>query len=127
MNEILLVDDDYDYLHQVKSLLMREGMAVKCAENGVKAISELKGNNFALMITDLNMPEMDGFALTRNSSVIAPDMPVIMITGSISPETTRLARELGIAKVFAKTFDPDELIALINKLQGNIDRNSEGG
>lgn len=119
MQKILLVDDDQDYLRNVCNLFSSRGMSVKCVASGLEALSELETKFFALMITDLNMEGMDGFALTRKALSLAPNMPVIMITGSISPELTRLAAEAGIAKVFTKAFDSDELIDLIRELQDN--------
>lgn len=58
---ILLVDDDHYILHYIKNLLVQEDMTVQCAENGVEALAVLKQNAFDLMITDYDMPGLDGY------------------------------------------------------------------
>jgi DNA-binding response OmpR family regulator len=72
--------------------------------------------NFSLMITDLCMPGMDGFELTRKVLEIAPQMPVIMDTGSISPKIIRLAKEIGISEVLAKPFHLKEMLNTIREV-----------
>lgn len=111
--KILLVDDDSDNLRLVRRLLETEGMTVRCATSGEDALWELKSNVFDVMITDLNMPEMDGLALSRKAAVIAPDMPIVMFTGAISPEVMAKARDAGIITVLAKPFHPNEMLDAI--------------
>lgn len=65
------------------------------------------------MITDCDMPGMDGICLTRHSAVIAPDMPVILMAGSISSEIPDMAKQAGAAKVLAKPFGSEELVEVI--------------
>src|SRR6266568_4604790 len=110
MTEILLVDDNQDFLGLVKNLLEQEGMTVRCAESGEEALSELRENTFHLMITDLNLPGLDGFALSRKALEIAPCMPIIMATGDIYPGISRMAKEAGIANVLFKPFHPSEML-----------------
>lgn len=118
MKNILLVDDNQDCLRLVKNLLEIEGMTVQSAESGEEALCELREKTFYLMITDLNLPGLDGFALAQKALEIAPCMPVIMITGSIAPGIPRLAEEAGIAKVLFKPFHPNEILAAIRALAG---------
>jgi len=113
MGEILLVDDNLDLLWLVRTLLEQEGMTVQCAESGEEALYELGVKAFCMMITDLDLPGLNGLALTRKALEIAPCMPVIMITGNISPEIPQLAEEVGIARVLAKPFHSHEIIAAI--------------
>jgi len=116
MNSVLLVDDDKYILPLVKNLLGQEGMSVQCAENGVAALAVLKQNTFDLMITDFDMPEMDGLSLTRQANVMAPDMPVILMTGNISPGMPKLAAEAGIATVLAKPFSCEVLLETVKRV-----------
>lgn len=113
MTEILLVDDDQYIRHLVKNILEQEGMTVQCAENGVEALLELKQNTFDLMITDFDMPVLDGLSLTRQAAVIAPDMPVILMTGNLSPEIPGMANKAGVAKVLGKPFNGEALLKTI--------------
>lgn len=113
MKSVLLTDDDPDCQGIVKSLLENEGMTVQCAESGEEALGELRERTFDLLITDLNLPGLDGFGLSKKALEIAPYTPVIMITGDISPGIPRLAEEIGIKKVLFKPFNPTEILAAI--------------
>lgn len=118
MQEILLVDDDQYVLQLIRNLLVQEGMAVQCASSGEECLLLLKNRPFNLLITDFNMPGLDGLQLARKSRKIAPRMPIIMSAGNISPELPRLATEAGIATVLAKPFCSNELLETIKGVIG---------
>ncbi|SNB45534.1 response regulator [Geobacter sp. DSM 9736] len=113
MKNILVVDDNEDCLSLVKILLESEGMTAECAESGEDALRELSAKAFHLMVTDLNLPGIDGFAIVQQAMEIAPGMPIIMMTGETSPDITRLAVELGIVKVIFKPFTSHEMVTTI--------------
>jgi two-component system cell cycle response regulator CpdR len=110
MKDILVVDDDRDTLELVKGILEREGFVAHCVESGEEALEKMTERTFSLMITDLNMPGLNGLQLARKGLEIAPQMPIIMNTGAISPKIIRQAKEIGISKVFAKLFLLKELL-----------------
>lgn len=116
MEEILLVDDDPDFLGQVRRLLEAGGMRVYCAASGEDALDNLSGKSFDLMITDYDMPGLDGICLTRHSAIIAPDMPVILMTGNIASEIPLMAKKAGVAKVLGKPFSCEALLETIRGL-----------
>jgi CheY-like chemotaxis protein len=118
MEDILVVDDDRIILEVVKRILEREGIGALCVESGEEALEKLNERAFSLMITDLNMPGLDGLELSRIGLEIAPQMPIIMDTGSISPRITRLAKEIGISKVLSKPFLPKVLLETIRDVMG---------
>jgi two-component system cell cycle response regulator CpdR len=118
MEDILVVDDDRTMLELVKRILEREGNVVHCVASGEEALEQIKEKTFSLMITDLNMPGLDGLELARKGLEIAPLMPIIMDTGRISPKIIRLAREIGISKVLAKPFLVKELLETIRDVMG---------
>jgi CheY-like chemotaxis protein len=118
MEDILVVDDDRLILEVVKLILEREGIVTHCVESGEEALEKLNERTFSLMITDLNMPGMDGLELARIGMEIAPQMPIIMDTGSISPKITRLAKEIGISKILSKPFLPIVLLETIRDVMG---------
>ena len=118
MEDILVVDDDRQILEVVKRILEREGIVAHCVESGEEALEKIKERTFSLMITDLNMPGLDGLELSRIGLGIAPQMPIIMDTGSISPKITRLAKEIGISKVLTKPFLPNVLLETIRDVLG---------
>lgn len=118
MKCILVVDDDTDYLRLFKNLLLQAGFSVKCATSGDEALSILKGSSINLMITDLNMPKMDGIELTKKALILMPFMPIILHSGSISPELPLLAEVVGISRVLAKPVNPGAMLeAIRNELR----------
>jgi CheY-like chemotaxis protein len=108
---ILIVDDDPQIVKYTASYFENRGMNVLCATNGEEAIRVIRGNSVVLMITDLHMPGMDGFELAGEVRDIDPQMKVLMVTGAVSPEVIRRAREAGIARVFGKPFRLEEVFA----------------
>jgi CheY-like chemotaxis protein len=118
MKDILVVDDDSIMLGVIKRVLEREGFAAHCVASGEEAIAQIKERSFSLMITDFNMPGLNGLELARKGLEIAPQMPIIMNTGGISPLITRLAKEIGIVKVLAKPFLLTELLNTICDVTG---------
>ena len=118
MEDILVVDDDRVILEAVKRILEREGIVAHCVANGEEELAQIKEKNFSLMITDLNMPGLDGLELARKGLEIAPQMPIIMDTGRISPKIIRVAKEIGITKVLAKPILVKELLETIREVMG---------
>jgi len=118
MKNILVVDDDRILLGVLKRILEREGFVAHCAASGEEALEQIKERTFSLMITDFDMPGLNGLELARKGLELAPLMPIIMDTGGISPKITRLAQEIGIAKVLSKPFLVPELMKTIRDVMG---------
>lgn len=118
MKYILVVDDDRDCLEMFRNFLLQEGFSVKCATSGDEALSTLKDSTIHLMITDLNMPKMNGIELAKKASIIMPFMPIILHSGDISPELPLLAEVVGISRVMAKPVNPGAMLeAIRNELR----------
>jgi len=83
--EILLVDDDPNILSTLSSSLADLGHRVTTALGGQKALDVLHQKPFDLVITDLNMPGVDGIAVFRKAKGIGSDTKVIIMTGSVIP------------------------------------------
>ena len=113
MEDILVVDDDSNMLRAIKRILEREGFAAHCVESGEEAITQIKERTFSLMITVYNMPGLNGLELARKGLELAPRMPIIMDTGGLTPLITRLAKEIGIAKVLSKPFQVAEFMKTV--------------
>ena len=112
---VLIVDDEPYILDLAASFFKCEGVETYCAANGGEALRKLRERTFIMMVTDFNMPGMDGLELASKAREIAPHMPVIMNTGNITPEIRRLAKEAGIAEVFSKPFHLEEILAMVKK------------
>jgi two-component system, OmpR family, KDP operon response regulator KdpE len=112
---VLLIDDDRTLLSVVSRHLSRAGYEVTVAESGATALKLLDGWWPALVVVDVMMPGMDGFELSRRVKQLA-DMPIIMLSAVDAPEAKVSALELYAEDYVTKPFDPDELIARIQRV-----------
>jgi CheY-like chemotaxis protein len=113
MGNILLVDDDEFYLGLLKIIFEQAGFMAYCATNGYDALQILKKRHFSVMITDFNMPEMDGHELAIMVREILPDIYIVMATGEISTDVHLLAERAGISKVINKPFSPAHILRIV--------------
>jgi DNA-binding NtrC family response regulator len=79
--KILVVDDQESMRALLQDMLEVIGYDVMLAEGGEQALAILRENEFALVLSDLNMPGMDGTALLRSIKSSTPNLPVVIITG----------------------------------------------
>ncbi len=115
---VLLVDDDPAVRDSVALVLTEAGFAVEEAANGVEAMRQLEQQLPDLVITDILMPHKEGIECIREIRSLAPDVPVIAISGGGGgrADYLRMAGLLGAAAVLAKPFDPQELVVLARRL-----------
>jgi len=123
---VLIVDDDQEMLVALENGFSKYGdtFVVITAEDGRIAIEKLKGNTISLIVTDLKMPRLDGFALLQHVMENYPDIPVIVITGYSTPDMEKMAREGGAVGYIAKPFMLD---SLARKIMATLRKESEGG
>jgi CheY-like chemotaxis protein len=112
---ILVVDDNQFILNMAILFFEGEGVEIHCASSGEEALRKIGERAYTMMITDFNMPGMDGLELARKVRAIAPHMPILMGTGSISPEIPRLAMEAGIDTVFTKPYNLAEMLVMVKR------------
>src|ERR1044072_5698728 len=95
---IMVVDDDEDIRHMMRVLLEEDGYGVLEAENGQQAVEMAQRVNPSLILMDLSMPVLDGFAATRRLRELAPlsEVPIIAITAYDTPEHRHHASAAGI-------------------------------
>jgi CheY-like chemotaxis protein len=110
MNNVLVVDDDRTILEVFTRLLEGAGMVAHCVSSGKAALEKLAERSFSLMITDYNMPGLDGLELAIKVHEMVPQLPIIMNTSSLAPDLARLARDIGIARIMVKPSSPDEIL-----------------
>ena len=112
---ILLVDDDLNLLSALSRRLLREGYNVRTASSGVAALKALDAAWPSLVVVDLMMPSMDGFELSRRIKRIA-DLPIIVLSAVDASEAKVSALELYAEDYVTKPFDPDELVARVQRV-----------
>jgi chemosensory pili system protein ChpA (sensor histidine kinase/response regulator) len=118
---VLVVDDSLTVRRVTQRLLEREGYRVALAKDGLDAIERLAEERPALVLSDIEMPRMDGFDLVRNIRVDSRlrDLPVIMITSRIAQKHRDYAMALGVEHYLGKPYSEEDLLALIGQYTGN--------
>jgi DNA-binding NtrC family response regulator len=116
MARILVVDDEKNLRLVVQKELTRQGHDVDVAMNGEEAWDMLESRDFDVMLTDINMPKLDGMALLRRMSENMPEPPeVIMLTGQATVETAIEAMKLGAYDYLTKPYRINELTMLVTQ------------
>jgi chemosensory pili system protein ChpA (sensor histidine kinase/response regulator) len=114
---VLVVDDSLTVRRVTQRLLVREGYRVVLAKDGMDALERLTEEIPQVVLSDIEMPRMDGFDLVRNIRADARlrDLPVIMITSRIAQKHRDYAAELGVDHYLGKPYSEEDLLALIGR------------
>lgn len=115
MYSILIVDDEPNYLIVLSELLREEGFDVYTAPGGKEGLIVIQQNDLDLVITDMQMPVMDGVQFLHEIKKVNSDLPVIIVTAYAEVEKAVEAMQAGAFSYLAKPFSNDELIVNINK------------
>ena len=99
---VLLVDDEITILELYSEVLRAEGHQVETAPNAAAALGLLEKQTFDAIVSDLDMPGMNGIALLRKIRELDPDVPVTLFTGGPTLESAMEAAELGVVKYLVK-------------------------
>jgi PAS domain S-box-containing protein len=118
---ILLVEDDADTLELLEASLQTRGFRVTSSASAAEALELAPSNSIDLIISDIGMPEIDGFEMIRRFREIARlrDVPAVALTGYASQKDAEAALAAGFDAHVAKPVDPIELYALIERLLEN--------
>ncbi|WP_279478763.1 response regulator [Aureimonas sp. SK2] len=117
---VLCVDDSASVRQMVSFTLESAGYSPTTAVDGVDALSKLDQGRFSLVITDLNMPNMDGITMIARIRAMPQHagMPIVMLTTE-SDEAKKVAgKAAGATGWIVKPFDQTRLLAVVNKLIG---------
>jgi DNA-binding NtrC family response regulator len=112
---ILVVDDEKITAFYLKDILAAANYEVHLAQNGEEALEQLGRRRFDLVITDLVMPGIDGFALVRRVKQTQPGLPVFILTAHGSYDVARKAQIIGADDYLLKPVNPDQLHAALAK------------
>ncbi len=117
---VLVVDDSITVRRVTQRLLQREGFRVVIAADGLQALERLQDELPAVVLSDIEMPRMDGFDLARNirGDARLAKLPIVMITSRIAQKHREHAKELGVDHYLGKPYAEDELISLVRHYCG---------
>jgi putative two-component system response regulator len=117
-NRILVVDDDEQARRMLGRMVEREGYEWVPARDAAEAHVHLAQSEFALVLSDVNMPGESGLKLLRHVLAEHPDTAAVMVTGVDDSELAKVALELGAYGYVTKPFTPNQiLIAVVNALR----------
>jgi DNA-binding response OmpR family regulator len=118
MARILVVDDEVNIVRLIQVNLERAGYQVETANNGVQALEKIRANRPHLLVSDVMMPEMDGFELLSNirRDNALEDLPVIMLTAKASDKDVMAGYSRGADMYLTKPFNPAELLSFVKRI-----------
>ena len=117
---ILAVDDSPSMRGMIAYLLRNAGYEVLEADDGEQALALAKSRRVDLVLTDQNMPKMDGLSLVASLRTLPEyrKVPIMMLTTESSPEMKAKGRAAGATGWMVKPFDPERLVAMLRSVLG---------
>ncbi len=116
MAKLLLVEDNEMNRDMLLRRLQRKGYTVVCAEDGQQAIDLAVSESPALILMDMSLPVLDGWAATRRIKARAPSLPIIALTAHAMEGDERRAREAGCDDYDTKPIQFEQLLDKIQRL-----------
>ena len=115
---VLTVDDSASMRALLRAALTSRGFAVEQCEDGQEALEWLATNEVDVVITDINMPRLDGFSLIEQlrTSALHADRPILVLTTESSDEKKMRARDAGATGWIVKPFDADKLTTALRRV-----------
>lgn len=116
-SRILAVDDSPSMRQLVRGTLAGAGYELTQRADGIEALEYAKEHSADLVLTDVNMPRMDGIALARELRALPEyqGIPILLLTTESSPELKKQAREAGVTGWIVKPFSPADLLASVKR------------
>lgn len=118
MAQILIVDDSASMRNMVAATLQSAGHQIKDAGDGQAALNIAKSARFDAVVTDLNMPVMDGIELVKNLRAL-PNYkytPILLLTTESSADKKMAGKQAGATGWLVKPFNPEKLLATIDRV-----------
>lgn len=118
MQTILVVDDEPMALKLVQTVLEKRGFEVLISTNPVNALKlfETRRSEIDLLITDIVMPEMDGTKLATKAVELAPELPVLFMSGFVTEDEVEQAASISQFAFIRKPFRPQTLVQAVRKM-----------
>lgn len=120
MLKVLAVDDSRTMRDLITAALVDAGMEVSTAEDGIDGLSKLEGAVPDVIISDINMPNLDGFGFIEavRGGTSAANVPILVLSTESSTEFKMRAKSLGATGWIVKPFEPEKLASAIRKVTG---------
>ncbi len=115
--KILIIDDEENMLHMLKTILTKEGYAITTATNGKEGLEKNDTDSFTTILCDLRMPGMDGLSFLKAMKEKSSDSTIIMMSAYGSTDSAIEAMKLGAYDYISKPFKPDEIILTLKKAE----------
>lgn len=117
---IMTADDSASVRQMVSFTLKQHGYDVIEAVDGKDALQKLQGQKVDMLITDLNMPNLDGIGLIRGARALpaCKFIPIVMLTTESQDSKKQEGKAAGATGWIVKPFQPDQLIAVVKKVLG---------
>ncbi len=117
---VLIVDDSSAIRKSVNFILDQAGYVVSAAEDGLDALSKLDGTSFDLIVTDVNMPNLDGIELTKKvrEQAAYKYTPIVVLTTESQGSKMEEGKAAGATGWIVKPFDADKLLSVVKRLVG---------
>ena len=118
MKTVLAVDDSASIRQVVKNVLGGAGYRVLEAVNGAEGLKQLAGGGVDLIVTDLNMPVMDGLTFIREARrlPVGKGIPILFLTTESDPAKKAQAKEAGATGWIVKPFENDQFLSVVGKV-----------
>lgn len=116
MRRILVVDDEDLVRELLSKLLSKFGYQVVSAQNGYDGLALFRNNSIELVLTDLEMPGMDGWSLAAGIKAESPGIPVIMVTGKDQAAVSERLNMSHVDGVIFKPFRAEEVTGAVQKM-----------
>ncbi|WP_029934209.1 response regulator [Thiomicrospira pelophila] len=119
MKKILYVDDAHS-LRQLIDMVLSKHYQISLAENGAVGLDMAQKSNFDLVISDINMPVMNGFEMLSSLRQLEEYKftPILMLTTEASAEMKERGKQSGATGWIIKPFDPDKILKVIERVLG---------
>ncbi|MCU0598892.1 MAG: response regulator [Desulfobacterales bacterium] len=111
--KVLAIDDEQIVLDSIKKILSSDEYEVHTTLKGGTGISHAISEHFDVVLTDIRMPDIDGFKVIRDIRKYKPSIPIVIITGYASVSSAVQAMKLGATHYIEKPFTPDQLVQAI--------------
>ena len=121
---VLLVDDEQGFVEVLTKRLRKRNISATSVLSGTEAVRVLRDQSFDVAVLDLKMEGMDGIEVLKVFKVIAPEMPVIILTGHGSEQAARDGLALGAMDYLMKPCDLDDLLEKISAAEEQSRRGS---